>query len=108
MIEQLIDKLSENRKFFAKLSRIAREFETDEATVINEGVELYRRRERFKRGPLGAGLDPDKYDAVSAVMSRISQKAVEKMDPQAMRERGLKGAQGRIKKLKAQAKNRKN
>jgi hypothetical protein len=102
-LEELLKSLS--RKFWAKLKRIAEEFNVTPAEVVNEGIELYRKRHRLLNGPLAQQIaDPERIEHYSAMQSLAGKLTAQRMGEEAVKKRALAGAKGRVASLKRKKK----
>jgi hypothetical protein len=90
-----------NRKFYAKLKRVAEECNVDPSIVLNEGIDLYRKRHRLMNGPLAKRLNnPEQLEQYSRIQQIMGKMGTNEMSPQALSKRGLAGAKARAEKIK--------
>jgi hypothetical protein len=95
-LEDLLSEVSRNRKFWAKLQRIAAEFGSTPAKVITEGVEDWRDKQRLLNGPMAKRLnDPQKLLEYSRMQSLAGQLTAEALGEEGVKKRALAGAEAR-------------
>jgi hypothetical protein len=100
-LEEFLGGLS--RKFYAKLLRVAAECNVDPSVVVNEGVELYRKRFRLMNGPLSQKLnDPALLEQYSHIQQLMGKMGAGELTTEARRQRAIAGAKSRAKKLQEQ------
>jgi hypothetical protein len=100
-VEELLQSLP--RKFYAKLMRAAQECKAEPATILNQGIDLYRKQYRLMNGPIGQRLnDAEKLETYSLLQSVVGRIAAQRRTPEARAALALAGARARAEKIKKQ------
>jgi hypothetical protein len=100
-LEDLLSEVTRNRKFWAKLQRIAAEYAVTPAKVLMEGVEDWRRKMRLINGPLAKRFkDPEQLMQYSQMQSLAGQMAAEVLGEEGIKQRAIRGGKARAANLR--------